>query len=66
MLILDVSVCLNVHAVLKILCIRCSGGTVHRCHGLVRISVWGSRFDTILVQHEKKRNLLCSVSFHLF
>ncbi len=42
------------------------GGTVHRCHGSVRTSVRGSRFDTISVQHEKKRNLLCSVSFHLF
>ncbi len=41
------------------------GGTVHRCHGSVRTSVRGSRFDTISVQHEKKRNL-CSVSFHLF
>ncbi len=42
------------------------GGTVHRCHSSVRTSVRGSRFDTISVQHEKKRNLLCSVSFHLF
>ncbi len=42
------------------------GGTLHRCHGSVRTSVRGSRFDTISVQHEKKRNLLCSVSFHLF
>ncbi len=32
--------------------------------GTVRTSVRGSRFDTISVQHEKKRN--CSVSFHLF
>ncbi len=38
------------------------GGTVHRCHGSVR----GSRFDMISVQHEKKRNLLCSVSFHFW
>ncbi len=30
------------------------GGTVHRCHGSVRTSVRGSRFDTISVQHEKK------------
>ncbi len=42
------------------------GGTVHRCHGSVRTSVQGSRFDTISVQQEKKANLLCSVSFHLF
>ncbi len=27
---------------------------VHRCHGSVRTSVRGSRFDTISVQHEKK------------
>ncbi len=31
------------------------GGTVHRCHGSVRTSVRGSRFDTISVQHEKKK-----------
>ncbi len=49
----------------RILCIRIRGGTVHRCHGSVHTSVRGSRFDTILVQHEKK-NLLCLVSFHLF
>ncbi len=30
------------------------GGTVHRCHGSVRTSVQGSRFDAISVQHEKK------------
>ncbi len=30
------------------------GGTVHRCHGSVRTSVRGSRFDTISVQHDKK------------
>ncbi len=30
------------------------GGTVHRCHGSVRTSVRGSRFDTISVQQEKK------------
>ncbi len=42
------------------------GGTVHGCHGLVRTSDRGSRFDTISVQQEKKKNLLCSVSFHLF
>ncbi len=30
------------------------GGTVHRCHGSVRTSVQGSRFDTILVQQENK------------
>ncbi len=29
------------------------GGTVHRCHGSVCTSVWGSRFDTISVQQEK-------------
>ncbi len=33
------------------------GGTVHRCHGSVRISVRGSRFDTISVQHEKKKEI---------
>ncbi len=47
------------------LCVCNRGGTVHRCHGSVRTSVPGSRFNTISVQHEKK-NLLCSVSFHLF
>ncbi len=31
------------------------GGTVHRCHGSVRTLVRGSRFDTISVQHEKKK-----------
>ncbi len=31
------------------------GGAVHRCHGSVRTSVRGSRFDTISVQHEKKK-----------
>ncbi len=31
------------------------GGTVHRCHGSVRTSVRGSRFDTISVQQEKKQ-----------
>ncbi len=31
------------------------GGTVHRCHGSVRTSVRGSRFDTISVQHEKNK-----------
>ncbi len=31
------------------------GGTVHRCHGSVRTSVRGSRFDTISVQQEKKK-----------
>ncbi len=31
------------------------GGTVHRCHGSVRTSVRGSRFDTISVQHKKKK-----------
>ncbi len=30
------------------------GGTVHRCHGSVCTLVRGSRFDTILVQQEKK------------
>ncbi len=40
-------------------------GTV--CHGSVRTSVRGSRFDTISEQQEKKnRNLLYSVSFNLF
>ncbi len=34
---------------------RFRGGTVHRCHGSVRTSVQGSRFDTISVQHEKKK-----------
>ncbi len=38
---------------------------VHRCHGSVRTSVRGSRFDTISVQQEKI-NLICSVSFHVF
>ncbi len=28
-------------------------GTVHRCHGSVRTSVRGSRFDTISAQQEK-------------
>ncbi len=42
------------------------GGTVHRCYGLVRTLVQGSRFATISVQQEKKRNLLCSVTFQLF
>ncbi len=41
------------------------GGTAHRCLGSVRTSVRGSQFDTISVQQGKK-NLLCSVSFHLF
>ncbi len=31
------------------------GGTVHRCHGSVRTSVQGSRFDTISVQQGKKK-----------
>ncbi len=30
------------------------GGTVHRCHGSVRTSVRGSRFDKISVYQEKK------------
>ncbi len=30
------------------------GGMVHRCHGSVRTSVRGSRFDTISVQQEKQ------------
>ncbi len=34
-----------------------SGGTVHRCHGSVRTLVRGSRFDTISVQHEKKKEI---------
>ncbi len=34
------------------------GGTVHRCHGSVRTSVRGSRFDTISVQHEKKKSTM--------
>ncbi len=38
------------------------GGTVHRCHGSVRTSVWGSRFDTISVKKQKKYY----VSFHFF
>ncbi len=42
------------------------GGMVHRCHGSIRTLVWRSRFDTISVQQKKKRNLLCSCSFHLF
>ncbi len=43
------------------------GGTVHRCHGSVRTSVRGSRFNTISVQQKKIYiYLLCSVSFHLF
>ncbi len=33
------------------------GGTVHRCHSSVRTSVRGSRFDTISVQHEKKKEI---------
>ncbi len=36
------------------MCVCIRGGTVHRCHGSVRTSVRGSRFDTISVQHEKK------------
>ncbi len=47
-------------------CVCVRGGTVHRCHGSVRTSVRGSRFDTISVQQEKKKILLCLVSFHLF
>ncbi len=35
--------------------LNCRGGTVRRCHGSVRTSVRGSRFDTISVQHEKKK-----------
>ncbi len=34
------------------------GGAVHRCHGSVRTSVRGSRFDTISVQHEKKKSTM--------
>ncbi len=37
------------------MCIYIRGGTVHRCHGSVRTSVRGSRFDTISVQQEKKQ-----------
>ncbi len=45
----------------RLLTIR--GGTVHRCHGSVHTSVKGSRFD---FGTTGKKNLLCSVSFHLF
>ncbi len=38
-------------------------GTVHRCHGSVRTSVRGSRFDTILVLQEKKSTMLSFFSF---
>ncbi len=56
------SVCLSICNSLKNICvcvcmyvyIYIRGGTVHRCHGSVRTSVRGSRFDTISVQHEKK------------
>ncbi len=55
------SVCLSIcNSLKKYVCvyvcvyIYIRGGTVHRCHGSVRTSVRGSRFDTISVQHEKK------------
>ncbi len=44
---------------------HCRGGTVHRCHGSVRTSVRGPRFDTISVQHEKKKSMLGFFSFIL-
>ncbi len=41
------------------------GGMVHRCHGSLRTSVRGSRFDTISVQQEKKFTMLGFFSFIL-
>ncbi len=40
-------------------------GMVHRCHGSVRTSVRGSRFDKISVQQKKKSTMLGFFSFIL-
>ncbi len=46
-------------------CICVRGGTVHRCHGSVRTSVRGPRFDMISVQQEKKKRITMLSSFIL-
>ncbi len=53
------SIYLSISYIYIYICIR--GGTVHRCHGSVLTSV---RYDFGTTR--EKKNLLCSVSFHLF
>ncbi len=38
---------------------------VHRCHGSVRTSVQGSRFDTISVQQGKKKITVVQIKINI-
>ena len=51
---------------LKNLYMGCRGVTVHIIHGLVRTSVWGSRFGTGSVQQEKAKKYPKCISPGLF